>query len=90
MTEPIKVKIRPSMLNNLAACPCFRPSEGDSDAALEGTMLHERMETGSDEGCDEEQLEQLKKCRELQQEFLEKATEVHKELRLEIDLTDEN
>ena len=83
------VKFRPSMLNHLEACPCYRPSEGESEAALEGTMLHERMETGTDEGTDEEQREQLEKCRSLQREYLENADEVFTELRVEIDLDDE-
>ena len=84
------MKYRPSILNNLAACPCFESKEGESEAAKEGTLLHLAMETGDLTGLDDEQVEQIKKCQQQEKIYLDGADEVHRELPLEIDLGDEN
>ena len=89
MNETGKMKIRPSMLNHLAKCPCFRPSEGESDAAAEGTFLHAAVENNDDRGLDDEQLEQVTKCRQQEAIYLEDAVEQYSELPIEIDLTND-
>jgi len=54
----------PSTLDALSKCVRFKYSDIDNDAAEEGTMLHEAVETGSVLGLDEEQRSSVNKIRE--------------------------
>ena len=61
-------RISPSLLDNLAACPCFeyKPyEEGTNNAAEEGTLLHKALETGEDDDLNGEQQRTVEKTREL-------------------------
>jgi hypothetical protein len=58
-------KYSPSKLKNLAICPGYLGSDTTSEAAEEGTMLHECCETGIvPDGLTEEQKHVVKVCRD--------------------------
>lgn len=55
-TRPAHAEFAPSSLAYREKCPGFKPSSGDSHAALEGTLLHKAMETGNFKKLNPEQL----------------------------------
>jgi hypothetical protein len=58
-------KYSPSKLKNLAICPGYTSSDTTSEAAEEGTMLHECCETGIiPDGLTDEQKHLVKVCRD--------------------------
>jgi RecB family exonuclease len=78
-------KYSPSKLKNLAICPGYLGSETTSEAAEEGTMLHECCETGIlPEGLTDEQKHLVKMCRDYATQLETGARDVLSEKRLEI------
>jgi hypothetical protein len=54
----------PSSLALKEVCPGFRPDSAPSAASAEGTRCHHALETGDDEGLDDEQLQVVGMCRD--------------------------
>jgi len=54
----------PSSLALKEVCPGFRPDSKSSAASEEGTRCHHALETGKDDGLDDEQLQVVGMCRE--------------------------
>lgn len=54
----------PSSLALKEVCPGFRPDSKASAASEEGSRCHQALETGKDDGLDEEQLQVVGMCRD--------------------------
>lgn len=76
-------KISPSSLRYREICAGWQHSPGTSDAAEEGTMMHDAAERGDTTSLNEEQRAQVKECFEYVEGITELADEVHKELKLD-------
>lgn len=77
-------KYSPSKLKNLSICPGYLGSDTTSEAAEEGTMLHEACETGLIRDLTDEQKHLVSMCRGYASELEKDAQEVLVESRLEI------
>lgn len=75
----------PSSLSMFEKCARYTPEAGDDKIwAKEGTAMHHAMETGDLAGLDGEQRVCVERCWEVFEEETKDATEIHKELTLEI------
>jgi hypothetical protein len=78
-------KYSPSKLKNLMVCPGYLGSDTTSEAAEEGTMLHECCETGVlPNDLTDEQKHLVKMCRDYAEQLEAGAREVLSERKLEI------
>ena len=62
MTDKLHAKHGPSSLKNKEVCPHWQNRPGSSEAADEGTMMHEAAETGRLDGLNPEQIAQVREC----------------------------
>lgn len=84
MTE--HATISPSQWPNCAKCAAFRSHGASSTASIEGSELHRCKQTGDYSGCNDEQLETLRKTDEYEAAILIEAGKVMREVKLEIAL----
>lgn len=78
-------KYGPSTLNYREVCAGWiKDPHADMTRAEEGTKLHKAVETGSNEGLDAEQIEQVEKCRAVLRQFSQGAEKVQQEVRVTI------
>lgn len=62
MTDKLHAKHGPSSLKNKEICPHWQNRPGSSDAADEGTKMHEAAETGRLDDLTPEQIAQVREC----------------------------
>ena len=81
-------ELGPSALKYVEICPGYRSENVSSPWAEEGTRLHLACEENDFEGLDEEQMAAVATCLDYVEALEKDADEVHKELRVEINLDD--
>lgn len=79
-------KIAPSSLNYRKQCRAYEPTNTDSAAAQEGTLMHAAIETEFYDALDPEQLALVERCLAFLKPMKEGADAVHNELKLNIAL----
>jgi len=79
-------KISPSSLNYRAQCRAYAPTQTDSAAAAEGTMLHAAIEREYYDALDPEQLELVERCLRFLEPMKSGADVVRSEVKLNIKL----
>ena len=62
MTDKLHAKHGPSSLKNKELCPHWQNRPGSSEAADEGTKMHEAAETGRLDNLNPEQIAQVREC----------------------------
>lgn len=81
------MKASPSKIGNWALCPRFDYDEnGDRTAAEEGTMLHDRVQTGILDGLEQEQKDWVESCRMYLEGLNEKPIEGGHEVAFDVTL----
>lgn len=76
----------PSSLNFKRMCHAFQNHSGDTDSADEGELMHAATETGYKDALDPEQERMVENIEAITAPIIERADEVHREIRLDMKL----